>query len=85
MILIAQLNRASDGELCGDSRKSAVFVRSDFPEAELGLDKDFVRRCVENKPTMCVFRAVKLLVRQIWASDDAGGFMGISFANGVLS
>ena len=85
MILIAQLNRASDGELCGDSRKSAVFVRSDFPEAELGLDKDFVRRCVENKPTMCDFRAVKLLVRQIWASDDAGGFMGISFANGVLS
>jgi len=55
------------------------------PNPELRPDKDFVRTGVENKPTVRDVRAIKLLVRRVRAIDDARGFMGISFANGVFS
>jgi len=55
------------------------------PNPGLRPDKDFVRTCVENEPTVRDVRAIKLLVRGVRAIDDARGFVGISFANGVFS
>ena len=55
------------------------------PNPGLRPDKDPVRTCVKNEPTVRDVRAIKLLVRRVRAINDARGFVGISFANGVFS
>ena len=85
-IFVGELSRASSGRFRGDTKRPRrLFFWTDRRNPNLWPDKDFVRTCVENKPTVRDFRAVKLLMRRIWASDDARAFMGISFANGVSS
>ena len=45
----------------------------------LGPYKDFVCCRINNQSAVCNFRAVKLLMRRVRASDDSRGIMGISF------